>query len=274
MPTWCAVSESTSPNLRIVSLLVATAMLCIGTAQAGEADTVLVPTGPFAMGSDDGPPDERPQHQVTLPAFRIDRLPVTNRAFAAFLDAVGTHNGARERLFDADDPDARIHRHALGWRADSGFEDHPVVEASWAGARDYCAWRGGRLPTEAEWEKAARGPDGRRYPWGNEPPDASRARFGAPFNATVPVGRYPDGASPFGALDMAGNVWEWVASAYRPYPYRADDGREGPTAGPVRATRGGGHDSTADEVTATQRGRNLSRNPRSGHHNIGFRCTL
>jgi iron(II)-dependent oxidoreductase len=224
------------------------------------------------MGSDDGPADERPQHEVKLPAFRIDRLPVTNRAFAAFLDAVGTHNGAGERLFDADDPDARIHRHASGWRADSGFEDHPVVEASWAGARDYCAWRGGRLPTEAELEKAARGLDGRRYPWGNEPPDASRARFGAPFNATVPVGRYPAGASSFGALDMAGNVWEWVASAYRSYPYRADDGREDLTAGPVRATRGGGHDSAVAEITSTQRGRNLSRNPRSGHHNIGFRC--
>jgi formylglycine-generating enzyme required for sulfatase activity len=86
------------------------------------------------------------------------------------------------------------------------------------------------------------------------------------------VSSFPQGASPFGVYDMAGNAWEWISSAYRPYPYRADDGRENPAAGPVRGTRGGGHDSPPGEITTTQRGRNLSRNPRAGHHNIGFRC--
>jgi formylglycine-generating enzyme required for sulfatase activity len=147
-----------------------------------------------------------------------------------------------------------------------------VVEASWHGARAYCAWRGARLPTEAEWEKAARGTDARRYPWGNELPDASRARYASGWNATAPVGAHPRGASPYGMLDAAGNVWQWVSSAYRPYPWRRDDGREDLEADAVRGTRGGGHDSPAEAITATQRGRMLSRAPNAGHHNIGFRC--
>ncbi|OGA11284.1 MAG: hypothetical protein A2W68_03385 [Betaproteobacteria bacterium RIFCSPLOWO2_02_64_14] len=236
-------------------------------------ELISIPAGTFIMGTDTGPADERPAHQVTLPQFSIDRFPVSNAQFAEFLNAVGPANGKGERLFDYDDPDARIHRTEATWVADPGYEHHSVVEVSWAGARDYCAWRGKRLPTEAEWEKAARGTDARRFPWGNAAPDPTRARFAAAYNATAPVHAHPAGASPYGVQDMSGNAWEWVASAYLPYPYRADDGREDPAAGPVRATRGGGHDSPPEEITTTQRGRNLSRNPRSGHHNIGFRCS-
>jgi iron(II)-dependent oxidoreductase len=233
---------------------------------------VEIPAGAFTMGRDDGPADERPAHSVTLPVFRIDRLPVTNRQLAEFLAATGTHNRQGERLYDFDDADARIHQAGGRWLADKGHENHPANEATWAGARDYCAWRGKRLPTEAEWEKAARGADGRQHPWGNAAPDRTRAHYGAGFNETAPADAFPAGASPYGVLGMAGNVWEWTSSAYRPYPYDARDGREDTKAGPVRATRGGGHDSPAAEITTTQRGRNLSRNPRSGHHNIGFRC--
>ncbi|MGH7831267.1 MAG: formylglycine-generating enzyme family protein, partial [Candidatus Binatia bacterium] len=124
----------------------------------------------------------------------------------------------------------------------------------------------------AEWEKAARGTDRRKYPWGDAAPDRTRARFNAGWNQTAPVDSFPKGAGPYGVLDLAGNAWEWVSSAYSPYPYDPRDGREDIKAGPVRGTRGGGHDSPAEELTTTQRGRNLSRNFRSGHHNIGFRC--
>lgn len=254
-------------------------LLLLGcTAGATRAqEMVEVPAGQFTMGSDDGPADERPVHRVEIARFRIDRLPVSNADFGTFLDAQGprgTRAGQAYRRYDDDDGDARIHRVEGRWRADPGFERHPVNEVTWAGARDYCAWKGKRLPTEAEWEKAARGTDGRRYPWGNQPPDASRARFGAGWTQTVAVDATPAGASPYGALDMAGNQWEWVSSLYRPYPYRADDGREDPDADGARATRGGGHDSPPEELTTTQRGRNLSRAPRAGHHNIGFRCAL
>jgi iron(II)-dependent oxidoreductase len=245
----------------------------IGAAPASPlGDMVEIPAGVFAMGSDTGPADERPAHRVTLAAFLIDRYPATNARFAEYLDAVGTHNAKGERLFDFDDPDARVHRVGGKWIADKGYGNHPVVEVSWVGARDYCTWRGKRLPTEAEREYAARGTDGRRYPWGKPTPDRTRAQFAARYNETAPVDRFAAGASPYGVQSMAGNAWEWVSSAYRPYPYDPRDGREHPAAGPVRGTRGGGHDSPAEEITTTQRGRNLSRNPASGHHNIGFRC--
>jgi formylglycine-generating enzyme required for sulfatase activity len=239
------------------------------------ADMIRIPVGPFTMGSDTGPDDERPAHRVSLATFEIDQFPVTNADFAKFLNAVGARTPRAERRYDDDDNDARIHRLSQpngAWLADPGFENHPVVEASWLGARDYCAWLGKRLPTEAEWEKAARGTDGRPYPWGSQAPSVKRARFGASYNQTVAVDAHPEGRSPYGVWDMAGNAWEWVSSAYRPYPYRDEDGRENLEAGPVRSTRGGGHDSPASEITTTQRGRNLSRAPQAGHHNIGFRC--
>lgn len=259
--------------LRALSFVLALSMASLdASSQSAESERVAIPAGAFTMGRDDGPEDERPAHRIDLPAFEIDRLPVTNAQFAELLNVAGPRDAKGERLFDDDDPDARIHRVGEKWTADRGFEHHPVVEVSWAGARAYCAWRGGRLPSEAEWEKAARGSDGRRYPWGNEPPDETRARFRAGWNETAPVAAHPRGASPYGVLDMAGNAWEWVSSAYRAYPYRADDGRERDDADAVRGTRGGGHDSSAAEITTTQRGRMLSRAPRAGHHNIGFRC--
>ncbi len=236
------------------------------------APMIDIPAGGFRMGSDSGPADERPAHQVLLPAFAIDRTPVTNAEFAEFLEAAGARNARGERLFDDDDPDARIHLARGRWRADPGFEHHPVVEVSFRGASEYCARAGKRLPSEAEWEKAARGADGRRYPWGNQAPDATRARFGAAYNATVPVGSHPQGASPYGVLDMAGNVWHWTSSLYRPYPYRAGDGREDARRAEIRATRGGAHDWPAEGLSATHRGGGLSRSPEAGHHNIGFRC--
>ncbi len=264
-----------APWTAVAALTIACSMLVSGPAgaQSLAPEMIKIPAGPFVMGSDSGHVDERPAHTVNLVEFAIDRLPVTNAQFADFLNSAGLTGPSGEKLFDHDDPDARIHHRDSRWIADAGAERHPVVEASWAGASAYCAWRYARLPTDAEWEKAARGQKGRRFPWGNEAPDIQRARFGAGWHDTAPVDAHPAGASPYGVLDMAGNAWEWVSSAYRPYPYRAEDGREDRTPGPIRATRGGGQDSAADEITTTQRGRNLSRNPAAGHHNIGFRCS-
>jgi iron(II)-dependent oxidoreductase len=241
-------------------------------ADSNNSEMVRVPGGVFLMGSNDGPEDERPQHRVDVGEFFIDRTPVTNAQFAQFLSAKGTQAADGQPWYDIDDNDARIHHRGSNWTADAGSENHPVVEASWYGAVAYCAWLGKRLPTEAEWEKAARGTDGRKYPWGNEMPDRSRAHFGAGWNVLRPVGGLPNGASPYGILDLAGNGWEWVSSAYLPYPYNPKDGREDLNRLQVRVTRGGGHDSPPEELTTTQRGRHVSRNPRGGHHNIGFRC--
>ena len=231
-----------------------------------------VSAGDFVMGSNNGPDDEKPEHQVFVKSFLIDVLPVSNADFAKFLNARGLKNHLGESFYDDDDRDARIHQQKSLWQADLSYATHPANEVSWVGARDYCTWLNKRLPTEAEWEKAARGTDARKYPWGNSKPNHNRALYGAAYNSSAPVDAFPEGASPYGVLDLSGNQWEWVASAYRPYPYSADDGRENQTPGPIRSTRGGGHDSSEDELTTTQRGRNLSRNPKAGHHNIGFRC--
>jgi len=233
---------------------------------------VRVPAGSFQMGNNNGPEDERPQQQVDVAEFLIDRTKVTNAQFAQFMNARGAKAADGQVWYDVDDNDARIHRRDGQWLADAGHENHPVVEASWYGALAYCSWAGKRLPTEAEWEKAARGTDGRKYPWGNQAADPTRAHFNAGWNDFRPVGSLPKGASPYGLLDAAGNGWEWVSSAYRPYPYNPNDGREDLDRVQVRVTRGGGQDSRADELTTTHRGRHVSRNPRGGHHNIGFRC--
>jgi formylglycine-generating enzyme required for sulfatase activity len=262
--------------IRRCSLAVGCVLIFYTAAHAGQvqnpADMIRISAGPFLMGSNDGPEDERPQHQVTLGEFWIDRTPVTNEQFALFLNAVGPKGSVGENYFDVDDNDARVHRRDGKWLADKGSEVHPVVEASWYGALAYCRWVGKRLPTESEWEKAARGTDGRKYPWGNEPPDRSRAHYNAGWNEHRPVDSFPKGASTYGVLDMSGNAWEWVSSAYLPYPYDSKDGREDLIRDQVRGTRGGGQDSHPEELTTTHRGRHVSRNFRSGHHNIGFRC--
>lgn len=225
------------------------------------------------MGRDGGPADEAPAHRVTLPAFTIDRLKVTNAEFARFLDAEGPLTPDGDRRFDWDDADARIHKSPDGrWRADAGFERHPAVEVSWFGARDYCRWKGRRLPTEAEWEKAARGADGRRYPWGEAPPDATRAVFDRAYNATEPGDARPAGASAYGVEDMLGNLREWTASVHRPYPYRADDGREPFTGAGRVVVRGASHDDPAASLAITTRRYYERRGAAAGHHFVGFRC--
>lgn len=260
---------------RMLAASVLSALLLTLPGVPGRAEApgmVLIPSGPVLMGSDDGPADERPAHLVELAAFWMDVLPVTTTEFARFLNDVGPVGALGENLFDVPDSDSRIVRTSAGFAPMPGYEQHPVVEPSWFGARDYCAWRGARLPTEAEWERAARGPAARTFPWGEDPPARQRAHFGSRYNDYLPVGSWPDGATPEGVHDLAGNVWQWVSSLYWPYPYQVDDGREDPSAPGERGARGGGHDSPAAHLRGAHRGRGLSRSPTAGHHNIGLRC--
>jgi formylglycine-generating enzyme required for sulfatase activity len=221
-----------------------------------------VPAGTVAVGNDPrgsrgpAPPDEQPLHRCSVDAFELTTTPVTNAQYAAFVHATGRA--------------APIH-----WDGDAvpvGRERHPVTYVDWHDAAAFCTWAGARLPTEAEWEKAARSDDGRIYPWGDESPNETRthAAQGLKRGGTAPVGTTPDGASPYGVLDMAGNVWEWVSSAYRPYPYDAADGREDPTTDVSRALRGGSFASlTASHLRCARR--SASRPGRRSAH-IGFRA--
>jgi formylglycine-generating enzyme required for sulfatase activity len=263
--------QFTSRRERRRSALASLGLVVAAASAAAESEMVRLPGG--TMGSERGLPDERPAHAVTLKSFWIDRRPVTHAEFAAFLARVGgTSNAHGQHLFDWDDGDARIHKRQGQWRADPGLEQHPANEMTWYGARDYCAALGKRLPTEAEWEYAARGPEGRTYPWGAAPPDATRARYGSGWTRTVPAGSLPKGATPEGVLDLAGNVHQWTASIAVPYPYRADDGREERDRVADRVTRGGAADTGPDTLRTTWRGATVSRRATAGHHNIGFRC--
>jgi formylglycine-generating enzyme required for sulfatase activity len=234
---------------------------------------MLVQVGAFWMGRDDGPPDEAPLHRVYVRDFWIDRHKVTNAEFALFLNATGLRPPGSERRYDEDDADARIHRVRDRWVADPGFEPHPAVEVSWFGARDYCAWKGRRLPSEAEWEKAARGDDKRIYPWGSAAPARNLAVFGRPYNATEPTDRRPDGASPYKVEDMLGNLREWTLSVLRPYPYGTDGDRQPYTGASGHVVvRGASHDDPADSLALTRRRSYDHRGASAGHHFVGFRC--
>jgi len=272
IPETAPASSRRSLRGAVAAGATAVVLLAAGSAAADAPGMARLEGGAFPMGRDDGPADERPAHTVRLRPFLIDRLPVTHAQFAGFLDAAGTTDAEGRRYYDWDDGDARIHRVDGRFRADPALADHPVNEASWAGARAFCRARGKRLPTEAEWERAARGAEGRRHPWGDAPPDPARARFDAGWMRTVPVGTLTAGATPEGVMDLAGNVHEWTSSLYMPYPYHAEDGREDPDVPGERVTRGGAADTGAETLAATWRGEGVSRGPRAGHHNIGFRC--
>ncbi len=164
---------------------------------------VSIPAGVFTMGTDDARTNvqNRPAHRVRTGAYKIDKYPVTQAQYARFIAA-------------------NHYRVPLNWKDGKmprGMALHPVTMVSWYNARDYCAWAGKRLPTEAEWEKAARGDDARRWPWGSVMfPENLNTYY--KVGHTTPVNAYPQGASPYGVMDMAGNVQEWVADEFTPYP--------------------------------------------------------
>jgi len=217
---------------------------------------IEIPAGPFTMGSDAGNEDEAPAHEVDLPAFEIDKFEVTNADFAQFAEATGYQT------------DAEKEGRTKNWRdAAEGKGNHPVVYVSWNDAMAYCQWLGKRLPSEAEWEKAARGTDGRMYPWGNEW-DPSKANVkDTGLRGTVAVGSFGAGASPYGVEDMAGNVWEWTADWYEAYPssnYQSDYFGQR-----FRVQRGGGWFETAEWVRTTFRNANSEV---AANDDLGFRC--
>ncbi|MEZ4297801.1 MAG: bifunctional serine/threonine-protein kinase/formylglycine-generating enzyme family protein [Polyangiaceae bacterium] len=220
-------------------------------------EMVLIPGGPFLMGAD--------RRTVRLDPFYIDRVPVTNEQFATFLRATGYSPEGEGR--------GRFLMHLRDTQASKRLAKHPVVFVSWVDARAYAAWAGKRLPTEAEWEKAARGTDGRRYPWGREEPSKARALFGHHDGGTAQVGTFPRGASPYGVLDMAGNVMEWCDDADDPDFYA--DGPEhnprnvGERDASPRVMRGGSFMHGAAALRATAR---TSFEPSYRFASGGFRC--
>ena len=240
-------------------------------AQALEASVVYIPAGEFTMGSSSGDVDERPERQVYLDAFEIDKYEVTNVQYRRFLLATereGPHrwSGRYVHLSSRRDPDW----HGVAYPPGEGM--YPAAGVRWPDARDYCAWAGKRLPTEAEWEKAARGAKGRTYPWGDDW-DATPANTAESVREyPQPVGSYPSGANPYGALDMAGNVWEWVSDWYdrEYYTYAPDANPPGPPPGTgERILRGGAWDSSPDQVRASYRNASHFFGP---NFRVGFRC--
>ncbi|MDO9117031.1 MAG: SUMF1/EgtB/PvdO family nonheme iron enzyme [Nitrospira sp.] len=258
----------------------------------------LIPSGEFRMGTaegSDGLADEHPERLVFLHAFLLDRFEVTNEAYAAFVQSTGhrppANNNPASTIWD-------------GATYPQAIAKHPVVNVSWDDAVAYCQWSGKRLPTEAEWEKAARGTDGRRYPWGNDWSwtKANSASYwagqtiefqsGADWEAfwikgdgarlvkengikgeilTLPVGSFPDGASPYGIHDLAGNAAEWVQDWYDPNYYRSaplSDPR-GPERGAIKSMRGGSWLKPAISLRTSDRDWGIMDSRPSG---TGFRC--
>jgi len=284
--------------------LTATPTLEIGSSQVSPKDgmvMVYVPAGEFVMGSTEADIDkvmaqcsgckrewfvvEQPQHTVTLDAFWIDKTEVTNAMFGKFVEAMQYETDAEEKgvgsfVLNKSSGSLEITtgadwQHPWGPSSDlTGKEKHPVVQVSWNDAVAYCQWAGGRLPTEAEWEKAARGTDGRTYPWG-EGIDCSLANYRGKDNGnaackrgTTEVGSYPEGASVYGALDMAGNVVEWVADWYQVYP-GGDANASSDFGQTYRVGRGGSDLDESRDVRASNRNWD---DPDLWNVNYGFRC--
>ncbi|MBN1149544.1 MAG: SUMF1/EgtB/PvdO family nonheme iron enzyme [Anaerolineales bacterium] len=224
----------------------------------------LVAAGPFQMGGQWGAQDEMPLHTITLDAYYMDKYEVTNARYAECVEAgacaAPVESGSATRPAYYGNPD---------------YADYPVIFVTWEMANTYCAWREARLPTEAEWEKAARGEDERIYPWGSEQVDCGLANFWGDAadctGDTNAVGSYPGGVSPFGVWDLAGNVWEWVLDWYSEsyYASSAPDNPTGPGTGQLRVLRGGAWNGGALHIRVTTRGRAL---PDGGYNYAGFRC--
>ncbi|HDN80997.1 MAG TPA: formylglycine-generating enzyme family protein [Chloroflexi bacterium] len=247
-------------------LLTLLAASCWGKGEISKM--AYIPAGAFIMGDETGRPDERPVHIVYLEGFHIDRYEVTVEEYARFLNAIGSLWGCDGHLcadVKSENPQSHILIKDGLYQPEPGYERHPITWVSWFGADAYCRFYGKRLPTEAEWEKAARGTDGRLYPWGDIfSPD--RANADGVLSGTVPVGSYPEGLSPYGLHDMAGNVWEWVADWYEPYP---GSGYRSPFFGKYKVVRGGSWNHPAADARCSARD---FAHPARRIGVVGFRC--
>jgi formylglycine-generating enzyme required for sulfatase activity len=237
-----------------------------------EENLALIPSGFFIMGSNKSLEDEAPEHRVYLDAYWMDKYEVSAENFAEFLNAVDNVKGYYldnkfGTLFFKD----RFHPRP-------GLENHPVNNVTWLAANDYCKWRKKRLPTEAEWEKAARGASAQVFPWGNTPPSAALARYFQTWSkeekhqVMVPVQALAEGRSPFGMHNMAGNVKEWVDDWYDREYYKEQSeyaNPRGPIGGEFKVVRGGSWRDLKGFIYSTFRN---SGNPKSRMDDYGFRC--
>jgi formylglycine-generating enzyme required for sulfatase activity/tRNA A-37 threonylcarbamoyl transferase component Bud32 len=219
---------------------------------------VYVPSGEFEMGSMEGWDNEQPVHIVALDSFWMDRTEVTNAQYRSCVEAG-----------DCELPSSRRSSTRDEYYGNSAYDDYPVMYINWHRARTYCEWAGARLPTEAEWEYAARGPDSLVYPWGDSPPSDTLVNCCGYVGDTTRVGSYPDGASWCGALDIAGNVREWVADWYGEYPSERLVSPTGPSSGELRVLRGG---SWLDDQNVARCASRLRTHPAFWYDFVGFRC--
>jgi formylglycine-generating enzyme required for sulfatase activity len=249
---WLDMARRYLPSLLILLLITLAACTPLDKEPDKFDDMVLVPSGSFPMGVDGAvPDDEGPQHVIYLEAFWIDLYEVTNDRYRECVDA--------SICFEPKD---------LRYFQDPAYANHPVVFVSWYDADSFCRWMGKRLPTEAEWEKAARGSSDFLYPWGN---NLNRERLNADnaFGGTTPIGCFPKGKSPYGALDMAGNVWEWVSDWYKPYPgssFHSDFFGE-----KYKVVRGGSWNHPAEDARTDHRD---IAHPARAMGVVGFRCVV
>ena len=225
--------------------------------------------------------DERSQHEVTVDAFAIDLYEVSVAQYADFLNTLGEYvnacNGFTCLSTRFETTRSYLTDEQTGYLPVEGFGDYPINNVSWHGANAYCEWVGGRLPTEAEWELAATGGDGRFYPWGDDEATTNLAVFDGTFASLQPVTSLSESVSPFGLHHMAGNVWEWVADGYDPIYYDRSPA-ENPTGPAVSVTddrvlRGGGYDSPAEDLRTTNRASERAPEFRT-IPNTGFRCVV
>lgn len=251
-----------------------------------DLELVHVPAGKFTMGSADGDDDEKPQHTVYLDEYYIGKYEVTVAQFRAFVQATGYKTAAEQRASSYvytwnswDWVRGADWQHPRGPGSDLGGRDsYPVMHVTWDDAVAFCKWASGkagrtvRLPTEAEWEKAARGSDGRRYPWGNDEPGVGRGNYDMHVGDATQVGTYsPLDDSIYGCADMTGNVWEWTSTLYEPYPYDANDGREDQESREQRVLRGGAFHLSTGRVRAALR---CIADPGGRHDSFGFRVVV